>query len=157
MTRRVVVRPGRGSDAPGLVAALRDHHDFPGLPADPVAAQRQVEALVPDPESLDRTLLVAEDGVGGIAGYAHWHVTYPLFLDGPSLYLTELFVREEHRGGGIGGALLDALHDAATSLRASRVELVQVVDTAAARRGFYEGHGYDLADHLRVLRRPGPR
>lgn len=149
----VLVRPARTSDGAGIVACLRDHDPFEQLPADADAAARHVEALVPDTEDPNRTMLVAEDGVGGVAGYVHWSVTHPVFLRGPSLYVTELFVRVEQRGTGVGTALLAEVHAEAAALGAARVELVQVRGTEAHRRGFYPGRGYEVADHLVVLRR----
>jgi GNAT superfamily N-acetyltransferase len=147
------IRPARAGDGAGIAACLADHRRFEQLPDDPPAAARHVEALIPDVEDPTRTMLVAEDGVGGIAGYVHWAVTHPVFLDGPSLYVTELFVRAAQRGTGVGSALLAAVHADAAALRASRVELLLVTDTEAHRRGFYAAHGYTEAARAAVLRR----
>lgn len=146
-------RPARAGDGHGIAEILADHSRFDGNLDDLDVAARRIEALLPDAEDPHRTMVVVEDGAGGLDGYAHWHVTHPAFLDGPSLYLTELFVRADARGRGVGSTLLDAVHDEASALGAARVELVQVRGTEAHRRGFYPAYGYEHADHLDVLRR----
>ncbi len=149
----VRIRPARTTDARGVAAILLDLGWFRAMPTDIAVAARQVESKVPDPEDLARTMVVAEGPLGEVAGYAHWTVTYPVFLDGPSLYLTELFVAADQRGRGVGSALLDHLHDHATAIGAARVELLQHRDRDAYRRGFYTRHGYTEAEVFAVLRR----
>src|SRR5476651_1668915 len=49
------------------------------------------------------------DWDGAPAGFALYFFNYSTFLCRPGLYLEDLFVRPEHRGQGIGLALLAAL------------------------------------------------
>jgi GNAT superfamily N-acetyltransferase len=150
---RVDLRPARAGDGHAIAQALADHDRFDGLVADLAEAATRIESLLPDPNDLARTMLVADDPAEGVVGYVQWHVTYPAFLPGPSLYLTELFVRRAARSRGVGDRLLDAVHEEAEALGAARVELLQVRGTEAHRRGFYPAHGYHHADHLEVFRR----
>jgi GNAT superfamily N-acetyltransferase len=150
---RVDLRQARAGDGRAIAQVLADHDRFEGRLDDLAAAASRIESLLPDAHDPLRTLLVADEGLEGVVGYAHWQVTYPVFLDGPSLYLTELFVAARVRGRGIGSLLLEAVHAEAAALGAARVELVQVRDTDAHRRGFYRDRGYRNADHLDVLRR----
>jgi GNAT superfamily N-acetyltransferase len=150
---RVDLRGARAGDGRAIAQVLADHDRFDGLADDLDRAAVRIESLLPDAHDPLRTLLVADEVLAGVVGYVHWQVTYPVFLDGPSLYLTELFVATPHRGRGVGSRLLDAVHAEADALGAARVELVQVRDTDAHRRGFYRDRGYRHADHLDVLRR----
>jgi GNAT superfamily N-acetyltransferase len=150
---RVDLRGARAGDGRAIAQVLADHDRFDGRLDDLVAAAVRVESLLPDAHDPLRTLLVADEALSGVVGYVHWQVTYPVFLDGPSLYVTELFVGAPHRGRGVGSLLLDAVHAEAEALGAARVELVQVRGTEAHRRGFYRDRGYRHADHLDVLRR----
>ena len=50
----------------------------------------------------------APDG-SGLAGFALWYVTYSTWEGQHGIYLEDLFVRPEHRGTGLGKALLAAL------------------------------------------------
>jgi GNAT superfamily N-acetyltransferase len=147
------LRPARAGDGEGIARVLADHRRWDELPVRTASAGAQIEALIPESHDPNRTMVVAEDGVGGVAGYAHWAVLHPAHLAGPSLYLTELFVAVGARGAGVGSALLGALHEEASALGASRVELLQVRGTDADERGFYTDRGYEVADHLQVLRR----
>jgi GNAT superfamily N-acetyltransferase len=150
---RVDLRQARAGDGRAIAQVLADHDRFDGRLDDPAAAAVRIESLLPDAHDPLRTLLVAEEPLAGVVGYVHWQVTYPVFLDGPSLYLTELFVGATYRGRGVGSLLLDAVHAEADALGSARVELVQVRGTEAHRRGFYRDRGYRHADHLDVLRR----
>ena len=54
------------------------------------------------------SVTIAEvDGV--IAGMALWFRTFSTFLGRPGIWLEDLFVRPEHRGRGVGAALLGHL------------------------------------------------
>jgi GNAT superfamily N-acetyltransferase len=57
-------------------------------------------------------IAVTDDGT--VAGFALWFVTYSTFLGRPGIWLEDLFVRPEHRRGGIGRALLEHLRDSTT-------------------------------------------
>lgn len=48
---------------------------------------------------------VAEDATGQVCGFALYHPTYSTW-QGRSLYLEDLYVKPDHRGQGVGGALL---------------------------------------------------
>lgn len=64
-----------------------------------------------------------------------------IWYDGPVALLDELYVAAEHRGQGLGSALLKA---AEAAVRARGAELLEInVDAAdAGARRFYERHGY---------------
>jgi GNAT superfamily N-acetyltransferase len=53
--------------------------------------------------------LVAETDDGAVAGFAIWFPTFSTWLGTSGIWLEDLFVRPEHRRGGYGRALLDAL------------------------------------------------
>lgn len=154
---RVDLRPARAGDGRRVAEVLADHDRFDGVVDDLELAATRIEALLPEPNDLARTLLVADDPAEGVVGYVQWHVIYPAFLPGPSLYLTELFVGRRARGRGVGRELLEAVHAEAEALGAARIELQQVRGSEAHRRGFYPGHGYQQADHLEAFRRSRAR
>ena len=63
----------------------------------------------------------APDG-SGLAGFALWYVTYSTWEGQHGLYLEDLFVRPQHRGTGLGKALLAALAAEAATRGYPRVE-----------------------------------
>ncbi|HEX4377774.1 MAG TPA: GNAT family N-acetyltransferase [Steroidobacteraceae bacterium] len=59
---------------------------------------------------------------GSPAGFALYFFNYSTFLCRPGLYLEDLFVRPDHRGRGIGHALLLDLEARARALGCGRLE-----------------------------------
>jgi GNAT superfamily N-acetyltransferase len=77
------------------------------------------EALFgPDPSAEAR---VAELD-GAIAGFAIFYRTFSTWEARPGIWLEDLFVPEEHRGTGVGFALLRELADIAVSRGCTRLE-----------------------------------
>ena len=56
-------------------------------------------------------VLVAETDPGRVAGLALYFPTFSTWLGRPGIWLEDLFVRPEFRGGGHGRALFDAVRD----------------------------------------------
>jgi GNAT superfamily N-acetyltransferase len=57
------------------------------------------------------TLAEPDDQPGTVAGMALWYWTFSTFLGRPGIWLEDLMVRPEHRGVGLGTALLTSLFD----------------------------------------------
>jgi GNAT superfamily N-acetyltransferase len=83
--------------------------------------------------------LLAEDQAGP-AGFALFFHNYSTFLGRPGIYLEDLFVRPEHRGRGIGRALLQELARLAVARGCGRLEWA-VLDWNQPAIGFYERLG----------------
>ena len=86
-------------------------------------------------DAVARTI-VAQDG-RDVVGVAIWYPTYSTFQGRPGIWLEDLFVLPEHRGGGHGRALLQALFDRADG---GRVEWA-VLDWNQPSIRFYESLG----------------
>ena len=78
------------------------------------------------------------DGVP--AGFALYFFNYSTFLARPGLYLEDLFVKPEHRGAGLGKALLLHLATLARERGCGRMEWA-VLDWNEPAIGFYEALG----------------
>ena len=77
---------------------------------------------------------------GKVAGFAFYFYNYSTWQGRPGLYLEDLFVRPEHRGRGIGKALL--VHLAGVALREGCTRYQwQVLDWNVDAIGFYERLG----------------
>ena len=76
--------------------------------------ERMTDAVVFEPAAMrehlfgdDRAATVTIAEVDGMtAGMALWFRTFSTFLGQPGIWLEDLFVRPEHRGHGVGAALL---------------------------------------------------
>jgi GNAT superfamily N-acetyltransferase len=74
---------------------------------------------------------------GTAIGYAIYFETYSSFLAKPSMYLEDLFVLEDHRLQGAGGALFDHVLRLARERGCGRMEW-QVLDWNELARSFYQ-------------------
>ncbi len=110
--------------------------------------ERLEDEVVLTPEQLERTLfgarryaetLIAEDA-GEPVGFALFFHNYSTFLARPGIYLEDLYVRESHRGKGIGKALLANLAAIAVERECGRLEWA-VLDWNTDAIGFYERLG----------------
>jgi GNAT superfamily N-acetyltransferase len=84
------------------------------------------------------TLLAEEDGTP--VGFALFFHNFSTFLARPGLYLEDLFVVPEHRGHGVGRALLVALARVAVERGCGRLEW-SVLDWNRDAIAFYERLG----------------
>jgi GNAT superfamily N-acetyltransferase len=86
-------------------------------------------------------VLVAETDPGRVAGLALYFPTFSTWLGRPGIWLEDLFVRPEFRGGGHGRALFDAVRDRTEG----RVEWA-VLDWNETAIGFYRSLGAEPVD-----------
>jgi GNAT superfamily N-acetyltransferase len=109
--------------------------------ADEVAFDRdEVERHLFGPEPAAH-VLIAEDDAGTVVGMAMWFRTFSTWVGRPGIWLEDLFVRPEHRGGGHGRALLEAV----MARTDGRVEWA-VLDWNEPAIGFYESLGAHPVD-----------
>ena len=88
------------------------------------------------------------------AGFALFFHTFSTFLGRRSLWLEDLFVRPEHRGAGIGRALLAALAGIARERGCGRFEWA-VLDWNQSAIRFYQGLGAVVLPDWRIARVTG--
>jgi len=107
----------------------------------------------------DSVLFVAEGG-GRVVGLAHAAIRrapdLPFVVPRRYAVIQDLVVSEDSRGSGIGGALVEKVHEWALDKGVSEVELY-VWEFNRAALAFYEKHGYETARRVmwRTLRK-GP-
>ena len=89
--------------------------------------------------------LVALVGGSGPDGVAILRLRPSLWTDALECYLAELYVTPEHRGRGLGRALMTAALELARERGADHVELATSEDDVAAR-GLYESLGFSNRD-----------
>jgi GNAT superfamily N-acetyltransferase len=88
------------------------------------------------------TCLIAElDGVP--AGFALYFFDYSTWLGRPGLYLEDLFVLPEHRGAGVGKALLQRLAAVALEKGCARMKW-EVLDWNTPAIDFYRAMGAEM-------------
>lgn len=132
------IRPAARADVPlllELIGALADY-------------ERMRDDVVLDAALLERHLfgerpaaeaVIAEAG-GEAVGYALFFPTFSTFLGRPGIWLEDLFVLPERRGGGIGRALLEHLAQVAVTRDCGRLEW-SALDWNEPALSFYRGLG----------------
>ena len=122
----------RFDDFISLINALADYER---LSRPDVAAIERLhrDALGPQPR-FEAALAVNATGVA--VGYATWFHTYSTFVAKPTMYLEDLFVREDARESGAGSALFEHVRTLGANRGCGRMEW-QVLDWNALAREFY--------------------
>jgi GNAT superfamily N-acetyltransferase len=147
-----VIRAATADDLSLIAGFIRDLAEY----------ERLADAVVFDEEQLRRSLfgerpfaevLIAEDA-GQAVGFALFFHNFSTFLGRPGIYLEDLFVKPEHRGGGFGRALLKRLAEIAVERDCGRMEWA-VLDWNEPSIGFYKKLGARPNDEWTVFRLTG--
>ena len=115
--------------------------------ADADGLRRAVTACI---GQTDHAILVAslENGVAGYIA-VHW-VPFPA-LNGMEGYISDLFVRVQSRGGGIGNMLLQVVEGRARALHCRRLVLRNRMMDDSFTRGFYFKAGFTRREDYATL------
>jgi GNAT superfamily N-acetyltransferase len=92
---------------------------------------------------------------GRAVGFALYFTTFSTFVGKPGLYLEDLFVEPEHRGAGIGKAMLRHLASLAVARDCGRFEW-RVLDWNEPSIRFYESIGGKLLPEWQLVRMSVP-
>jgi len=142
------IRKARESDSLQFLNLVRALANFEHLQPPSAAAGRRMLREIFKRHSI--SLLVAESG-GNLVGYVLYFFTYSSFLAKPTLYIEDLFVLEEHRGGGIGRGLFLKCVAEAVRRGCGRMEW-SVLNWNTKAIKFYEGLGARKLDEWSVFR-----
>jgi len=88
------------------------------------------------------SIYVAEWPHGEIAGYGSVHWLPYLFMSGPEGYVSELFVRDDVRGQGVGRQLLKIIETEARAHGCQRLSLINLRGRESYQRQFYLKAGW---------------
>lgn len=147
----VQIRPATASDAEllfGLICELAEY-------------EKLRDEVRGDAETLRRSLfeqrageaLVVERG-GKAAGYAIFYTTFSTFECRPGIWLEDVYVRPEHRRGGIGRRVMKHLAGLAVERGNARLEWC-ALDWNEPALSFYDGLGARRLREWEMLRVDG--
>ena len=122
----------RFNDFVHLLQALADYERLPPPDSDAVERLRR-DAFGAHPRF---EAALAINSSGKTVGYATWFHTYSTFLARPTIYLEDLFVREDSRESGAGSKLFDHVRTLGEQRGCGRMEW-QVLDWNTLAREFY--------------------
>jgi GNAT superfamily N-acetyltransferase len=128
----VALTPQRFDEFIELLNALADYERLARPDGDAIERLRR-DAFDPQPRF---EAALAVNSSGKAVGYATWFHTYSTFLARPTMYLEDLFVRDDARESGAGSALFEHVRALGAERGCGRMEW-QVLDWNALAREFY--------------------
>ena len=139
------IRKAKTTDVPAISNLLRSLNLFAPINNEEAKSTQQrvqnhFELCTSDDSHL---ILVAQIGNGEITGYCAIHWLPYLILAGPEGYVSELFIKEEFRGQGIGNNLLEAIKVETQNRGCSRLMLLNIRNRDSYKRQFYSKHGWE--------------
>lgn len=148
------IRPAVPADLPLIAAFIRELAVYEKL----LDEVRFDEAVLGEklfgPRPYAEVVIGEQDGAA--QGFALFFHNFSTFEGRPGIYLEDLFVRPEARGGGLGKALLCHLAKLAVERDCARLEW-SVLDWNAPAIGFYEKLGARAMDEWTVMRVDGEK
>lgn len=148
-----MIRAARPDDIPAIYQLILDLAEYERSRAEVTATEADLRRalLAPSPAAFAH---VAEAS-GEVIGFALWFLSYSTWTGKHGIYLEDLYVRPEHRGGGHGRALLAELARICVERGYPRLEW-WVLDWNSPARGFYASLGATGMDEWTVHRLTGP-
>lgn len=129
----VKIRPGTEDDFPAILGLIKELAEFENASG---KVTNSVERMKKEQDCFD--FHVAELD-GEIVGMALYYTVYYTWV-GKSMYLDDIYIKQVHRGKGIGTLLLAKVFEAAQKQGCQRLRW-QVLDWNVGAIGFYEKIG----------------
>ncbi|MFF4795689.1 GNAT family N-acetyltransferase [Streptomyces sp. NPDC001276] len=145
-----MIRTASPADVPVIHALIRELAEY----------EKALDEVRATPEQLAEALFgehpaafahIAQDEDGEAVGFALWFLNFSTWRGVHGIYLEDLYVRPEARGGGHGRALLTELARVCVERRYERLEW-SVLNWNRPAIGFYEALGARPQDEWTVYR-----
>jgi GNAT superfamily N-acetyltransferase len=148
----IQIAPATPSDVPVLLELIRGLAEYEKLSAEVTATNEGLHAALFGAHPVAEAILARlGDGAVGFAVFFH---NFSTFLGRPGIYLEDLFVLPEHRGKGIGKALLLHIAALAEERGCGRFEWA-VLDWNKPAIEFYKSLGARAMDEWTIYRVTG--
>lgn len=148
----MAIRAATPDDLPTIAELIRALAEYERLAHEAVFDERDLRDHLFGATRYAEVVLAEHDGA--VVGFALFFHNYSTFLAKPGLYLEDLFVRPEHRGGGYGKALLAHLAALAVERGCGRVEW-SVLDWNKPSIAFYRSLDATAMDEWTTFRLTG--
>jgi GNAT superfamily N-acetyltransferase len=117
---RFTIRPATPPDIPAILRLIRGLADYERLSHDVTATESDLDAALFAPQPRAHAILADIDGRS--VGLALFYYTLSTFKARSNIFLEDLFVEPDHRGSGIGLALMRHLAARALAEKCGRLE-----------------------------------
>jgi GNAT superfamily N-acetyltransferase len=152
VTGQTRIAPAAESEVPLILGFIRKLAEYEKLSHLVVATEEDIHQNVFGPNPVAEVLLAYWDNAP--VGFALYFRNFSTFLGQPGIYLEDLFVEPEHRGKGIGKALLIRLANIALERGYGRLEWA-VLDWNTPSIDFYRSLGAVPLDEWTAYRLTG--
>ncbi len=159
-----MIRPAGPADIPAIYQMITELADYERGLDEVTATEDDVRnALLAEHPAVFAHVATQQDAAAGqdgttgpdtIVGFALWFLNYSTWTGHHGIYLEDLYVKPEHRGGGHGKALLAELARICVERGYTRLEW-WVLDWNTPARGFYASLGALPMDEWTVQRLTG--
>ena len=147
-----MIREATPDDTPTIAALIRALAEYERLTHEVVLDEDELRAHLFGERPYAEVILAEHEGE--VVGFALFFHNFSTFLGKPGIYLEDLFVQPEHRGGGHGKALLAHLAKLAVERGCGRLEWA-VLDWNAPSIAFYRSLGAVAMDDWTTYRLAG--
>ena len=145
----VEIRPAAASDLPAMMVLVRELAEYERLSHVVTATEASFAAALFSERPTAEALVAFVDGE--MVGYAIYFQNFSTFVGRAGIYLEDLYVRPERRGGGIGKGLLSRVAQIAVERQCQRLEWV-VLDWNEPSIQFYKSLGAEPLDEWTIFR-----
>ncbi|MFD3836877.1 GNAT family N-acetyltransferase [Streptomyces sp. NPDC058642] len=146
-----MIRTATPADIPAIHTLIRELADYEKAPQEAKATPEQLHEALFGEHPAAFAHIAEDDTTGEAVGYAVWFLNFSTWRGVHGIYLEDLYVRPESRGGGHGKALLTELARICVERGYERLEW-SVLDWNAPSIAFYEALGARPQDEWRVYR-----
>ena len=153
MEERFLIRAAAPADVAELLRLIHALAVYEKLEHLAVGTPPQLHEALFGPRPVCEALVAEVEGRA--VGFALYFTTFSTFLCKPGIYLEDVFVEPEHRGAGIGKALLRRLAALCIERGCGRFEW-RVLDWNAPSIRFYEGLGATVMPEWHLVRMVEP-
>lgn len=130
-----------------LLPLVREYHAFDGIEMREPALRRTIEALLADP-ALGMVWAIAN--CGGWFGYVALTYGYSIEFGGRDAFIDEFYIREDYRGRGFGGEVLELMKAHAREAGIAALHLEVDLDNSATQV-LYGKMGFELRDRFALM------
>jgi len=148
----LVIRPAQPGEAGLVLQFVRELAEYEKLPHEVAATEAMLDSALFGEKA--RVFCDFAEWDGQAVGFALWFLNFSTFSGRAGIYLEDLFVRPEHRGKGIGKALMIHLAARCAENGWARFQW-SVLDWNTPSIDFYKSLGAVLLDDWTVCRVSG--
>jgi GNAT superfamily N-acetyltransferase len=147
-----MIREVRAEDVPAVVGLVHELAEYERSAESCTLTGERLHTALFGPDAVARCHVA--EVAGEVVGCAIWFLNFSTWRGVPGVHLEDLFVRPEHRGSGLGRALLAALAAVCAERGYGRLEW-QVLDWNEPSIGFYRSLGAVAMDEWTTYRLDG--